>query len=407
MAWQETLQDASFRGVPFDVLSTTDNNKQAVITHSIPYVNGGSLEPTGYDPRSFSVSAIIWGEDYENRLTQLELALNQISLGQLIHRTRGVLTVAVQDYSVKHLEEEVETARIDILFIEEGFITELFSLATPQEPTEALAEAAILLFDVATEKLAQELAVVSESAIFSDKQRALRLDEMLLKSLQDLRKQVQSTVSNLEKAINAPYEFASNIANLCDGLIDLRAFDVDIIAAKWHNLRGQFKNILRLPNDGKSLNAKQQRDNRVFNQYMDSLVLRSNTLAASQLFTNDIESPTLTPLEVESISNTLRADGQQLINTIRQSNSPLSQQDLAVIEAIKKVAYQAQRTGLALLARKPPLIERKVENAISLHLLAHFWYADHTRAAELLRLNPKITHPNFIEAGEVLNGYSR
>jgi prophage DNA circulation protein len=407
MAWQETLQDASFRGVPFDVLSTTDNNKQAVITHSIPYVNGGSLEPTGYDPRSFSVSAIIWGEDYENRLTQLELALNQISLGQLIHPTRGVLTVAVQDYSVKHLEEEVETARIDILFIEEGFITELFSLATPQEPTEALAEAAILLFDVATEKLAQELAVVSESAIFSDKQRALRLDEMLLKSLQDLRKQVQSTVSNLEKAINAPYEFASNIANLCDGLIDLRAFDVDIIAAKWHNLRGQFKNILRLPNDGKSLNAKQQRDNRVFNQYMDSLVLRSNTLAASQLFTNDIESPTLTPLEVESISNTLRADGQQLINTIRQSNSPLSQQDLAVIEAIKKVAYQAQRTGLALLARKPPLIERKVENAISLHLLAHFWYADHTRAAELLRLNPKITHPNFIEAGEVLNGYSR
>ena len=407
MAWQETLQDASFRGVPFDVLSTTDNNKQAVITHSIPYVNGGSLEPTGYDPRSFSVSAIIWGEDYENRLTQLELALNQISLGRLVHPTRGVLTVAVQDYSVKHLEEEVETARIDILFIEEGFITELFSLATPQEPTEALAEAAILLFDVATEKLAQELAVVSESAIFSDKQRALRLDEMLLKSLQDLRKQVQSTVSNLEKAINAPYEFASNIANLCDGLIDLRAFDVDIIAAKWHNLRGQFKNILRLPNDGKSLNAKQQRDNRVFNQYMDSLVLRSNTLAASQLFTNDIESPTLTPLEVESISNTLRADGQQLINTIRQSNSPLSQQDLAVIEAIKKVAYQAQRTGLALLARKPPLIERKVENAISLHLLAHFWYADHTRAAELLRLNPKITHPNFIEAGEVLNGYSR
>lgn len=407
MAWQETLQDASFRGVPFDVLSTTDNNKQAVITHSIPYVNGGSLEPTGYDPRSFSVSAIIWGEDYEKRLIQLELALNQISLGQLIHPTRGVLTVAVQDYSVKHLEEEVETARIDIVFIEEGFIAELFSLSTPQEPTEALAEAAILLFDVATEKLAQELAVVSESAIFSDKQRALRLDKMLLKSLQDLRKQVQSTVSNLEKAINAPYEFASNIANLCDGLIDLRAFDVDIIAAKWHNLRGQFKNILRLPNDGKSLNAKQQRDNRVFSQYMDSLVLRSNTLAASQLFTNDIDVPTLTPLEVESISNTLRADGQQLINAIRQSNSPLSQQDLAVIEAIKKVAYQAQRTGLALLARKPPLIERKVENAISLHLLAHFWYADHTRAAELLRLNPKITHPNFIEAGEVLNGYSR
>ena len=407
MAWQETLQDASFRGVPFDVLSTTDNNKQAVITHSIPYVNGGSLEPTGYDPRSFNISAIIWGEDYENRLIQLELALNQISLGQLIHPTRGVLTVAVQDYSVKHVEEEVETARIDIVFIEEGFIAELFSLSTPQEPTEALAEAAILLFDVATEKLAQELAVVSESAIFSDKQRALRLDKMLLKSLQDLRKQVQSTVSNLEKAINAPYEFASNIANLCDGLIDLRAFDVDIIAAKWHNLRGQFKNILRLPNDGKSLNTKQQRDNRVFSQYMNSLTLRNNSLAATQLFTNDIDVPTLTPLEVESISNTLRADGQQLINAIRQSTSPLSQQDLAVIDAIKKVAYQAQRAGLALLARKPPLIERKVENAISLHLLAHFWYADHTRAAELLRLNPQIRHPNFIEVGEVLNGYSR
>lgn len=407
MAWRDTLQDASFRGVPFELLSTTDNNTQAVVAHTVPYTNGGNLEGMGFEPQSFNFSAIFYGEDYERRLANFEIALRQSGDGELIHPIRGSLTVEVKDYNVKHLEEEVETARVDIVFIEQGIITELFAVTTPEQPVAELADIGELVLMAANEQLATELAPITNSPIFASKQRALRLDKLMLKKLQDLRKLLKSTISNIEKMVNAPYEFAAQIASLCDGLIDLRAFDADIIAAKWHSLRGQFKNILRLPNDGQSLNTAQQRDSQKLQHHLDAQVLRACFNAASQLFLSDIEEPTLTPLEIEAVCNTLRADSQALIDDLRLFNTPISQQDLAVIDSLKAAAYTAQKTGLVLLARKPPLVARAVDNATSLHLLAHDWYKDHTRALELLRLNPHINQPNFISAGEVLNAYAQ
>lgn len=407
MAWRDTLQDASFRGVPFELLSTTDSNKQAVVPHTVPYTNGGHLECMGFDPQAFNFAAIFYGEDYENRLANFEIALRQSGDGELMHPIRGLLTVTVQDYTVKHVEDEVETARVDIVFIEQGIITELFAVTTPDQPVEALAEAGELVLMAATEQLAAEIVYFTQSPVFANKQRTLRLDKFMLKILQALRKLIKSVISTLEKAINAPYEFASQIASLCDGLIDLRAFDTDIMAAKWHSLRGQFKNILRLPNDGQSLNTAQQRDNQRLQHHLDSVVLRAGFVAASQLFAADIAEPTLTPLEIEEICNTLRADTQSLIVSIRQFNVTLTQADMTVIDALKTAAYAAQNAGLVMLSRKPPLITRTVESDTPLRLLAHHWYGDHTRSIELLRLNPSIYNPNFISSGEVLNAYAK
>jgi|GEM_PF-1271653 len=407
MAWRDTLQNASFRGVTFELLSISDNNQQPLVLHTVPYTNGGNIEGMGFDPQSFNFSAIFYGEDYELRLDAFEVALRQSGDGELIHPIRGSLTVKVQNYAIKHLEEEVETARVDIVFIEQGIITELFAVTTAEQSIEALAEEGERVLIAANEQLASELAPITNSPIFANKQRALRLDKLMLKSLQDLRKQLKNAISTLEKIVNTPYEFASQMAGLCDGLIDLRAFDADIMAAKWHSLRSQFKNILRLPNDGQSLNTAQQRDNQKLRHHLDSVVLRSCFIAASQLFSSDIAEPTLTPIEIEEICNTLRADVQALIDDLRLFNTPLSQADLAVIDSLKAAAYVAQKTGLLLLARNPPLIARTVKNATSLRLLAHEWYGDHARAIELLRLNPQIRQPNFIDAGEVLNGYAQ
>jgi len=406
MAWRETLQNASFRGVPFELLSTTDSNKQSVVTHSIPYTNGGNVEGTGFDPQAFNFTAIFYGEYYESRLDNFENALRQSGDGELMHPIRGLLTVTVQDYQVKHLEDEVETARVDIVFIEQDIITELFAVPFPEQSVFDFTDVAELLLAVSQEQLAAELKPITQSPVFANKQRALRLDKFMIKMLQALRELVKNSISTVEKLVNAPYEFAAQMANLCDDLIDLRAFDTDIMSAKWHSLRGQFKKILRLPNDGQSLNTTQQRDNQRLQHHLDSVVLRAGFVSASQLFAADIAEPTLTPIEIEEICNTLRADTQSLIVSIRQFNSPLTQADMAVIDALKTAAYTAQKTGLVLLARKPPLIERIVENDTSLHLLAHDWYGDHTRAIELLRLNTKIHHPNFIASGEVLNAYA-
>lgn len=77
------------------------------------------------------------------------------------------------------------------------------------------------------------------------------------------------------------------------------------MTAKWHSLRGQFKNILRLPNDGQSLNSTQQRDNQRLQHHLDSVVLRAGFIAASQLFTSDIAEPTLTPIDYVDIGKSI------------------------------------------------------------------------------------------------------
>lgn len=407
MAWRDTLQDASFRGVPFEVLSTTDSNKQAVAQHSVPYTNGADLEPMGFDARAFNISAMIYGGDYETLLGNLENALRQPGNGEFIHPTRGSLTVVVIDFTVKHAEEEVETARVDIVFMEDGILTELFAVTAPEQPANGLADMAEGLLAAANDQLAVELAPITASPIFANKQRAVRLDRLMLGRLSALRQQVQGAVSSLQKAVNAPYAFASQLAGLCNNLIDLRGFDTDIMSAQWHSLRAQFKSILRLPNDGQSLNTTQQRDNQVLQHHLDVAALVGGLSAASQLFIADIDEPTLTPIDVEQICNTLRADTQQLITTYRQFNHPLTQADMAVVEALKAAAYQAQLAGLALIARKPPLIQRTVESDAPLRLIAHLWYGDHSRAEELLQLNPHINHPTFVSAGEVLNAYTQ
>ena len=41
------IQQASYRGVRFDVVSVDDNLERATITHAYPFVNGGDSEDLG------------------------------------------------------------------------------------------------------------------------------------------------------------------------------------------------------------------------------------------------------------------------------------------------------------------------------------------------------------------------
>lgn len=60
----------------------------------------------------------------------------------------------------------------------------------------------------------------------------------------------------------------------------------------------------------------------------------------------------------------------------------------------------------AVIESKPQLIRRTVAATGNLHLVAHLWYGDYTRADELQRLNPQVRDPNGLVAGDVLNAYA-
>lgn len=76
-----------------------------------------------------------------------------------------------------------------------------------------------------------------------------------------------------------------------------------------------------------------------------------------------------------------------------------------LINRIRNVAHQFTVLVLAVINKKPPLTVRMVMDSGTIHKVAHYFYGDYERADELLRLNPHIRQPNFIERGTLLNCY--
>ena len=57
MAWETDLQDASFRGVAFDIITTRDSVQRDIAQHEYPYRNGANIDDLGGKPRSLQCQA--------------------------------------------------------------------------------------------------------------------------------------------------------------------------------------------------------------------------------------------------------------------------------------------------------------------------------------------------------------
>ncbi|WP_368919961.1 DNA circularization N-terminal domain-containing protein, partial [Providencia vermicola] len=85
MSWQTDLQNASFRGVTFDVYNTKDSISREVATHEYPFIDGGDVMDLGRKPRNFRISAVFWGDNYKRDMDNLIAVLDEPGKGELIH----------------------------------------------------------------------------------------------------------------------------------------------------------------------------------------------------------------------------------------------------------------------------------------------------------------------------------
>lgn len=127
--------------------------------------------------------------------------------------------------------------------------------------------------------------------------------------------------------------------------------------------------------------------------------------AAVIVLTQEAATPTLTPAQIEQITATARTQIQARINDFRSVYGLEVSRTLT--EPLKDIALALQDAAAAVIELSPPLIARTVDASANLHLLAFRWYGDYSRADELLRLNPTVSMPNFINRGAVLNAFAR
>lgn len=131
----------------------------------------------------------------------------------------------------------------------------------------------------------------------------------------------------------------------------------------------------------------------------------SQASAVVALLDDERKAPTLTPEQLEAVVSSARGLNQAAIELHRRLFGV--EDALRVIEPLRAIAGIVQAAARQVLQLRPPLVMRTVPSESNLRLLAHHWYGDHSRALELLRLNPALRSPQTIAAGEVLRAYSR
>lgn len=453
MAWADTLLDASFRGVKFDILKTEDSAERAVSENAYPYVDGADIEDLGRGPRRISVEAIFFGDDYESELQAFLAVLDQPGAGEFVHPVFGSIKNAQATRStVRHEADNVDQASVSIEFVESTPSNPFFDRALPTQKAAAVAQHG------ATAKAA----AISGIGSVVDRLRAANplaaLDKLrtaMTGPLLSMTAAVHGVITSGLDVLAYPRAWGNDISALVNGILDVREF-VNGLDPQWDTIKSNLtlydifgapvsstpqQTSIYSPSTASAAsgssgvlsdwayvnNALSTFDAYAAKPAVAPAQIAANTLpteaqavaasaltvkviiavgvaeAAGRVMTAEADIPTLSPVEIEAVANTARARIEAAIVDCR-AVYPL-EISRTMTEPLKGLALAVQDAARAIIEARPPLIERTMEAPGNLRLIAHRLYGDHTRAPELFRLN-HLRIPNFIQAGDKLNAYA-
>jgi hypothetical protein len=95
VSWQDSLRQAQFRGIRFEVQQHAAELGRKGQLHEYPLRDQPYFEDLGRTPRKHQVQAFLVGPDYQIQRDRLRDALDQLGPGTLVHPWLGNLTVVV------------------------------------------------------------------------------------------------------------------------------------------------------------------------------------------------------------------------------------------------------------------------------------------------------------------------
>ncbi|MDG6318892.1 hypothetical protein [Glaesserella parasuis] len=148
-------------------------------------------------------------------------------------------------------------------------------------------------------------------------------------------------------------------------------------------------------------------------------LISCNVLAKTAANIIETYAENLTPTEIEYITQQTRLLMLKTLNFVRElqhlkrtaenaaePNNGLYTASYVLAEGLRNMASELMQIAVTTINQKPPLIVKEVAFNGTLQQVTHDFYRDYRRSSELLRLNPQIRQPNWIEAGTLLNCYS-
>lgn len=121
MAWRDEYRPGSFRGVPFNLRTSSRTGGRRTILDEYPLRDDPSTQDMGRSARKFTLTMVVTGADYMARRDKLIEALETKGSGTLVHPYYGEMQVAVLgDYSCEESTAEGGRATISQTFVESG-----------------------------------------------------------------------------------------------------------------------------------------------------------------------------------------------------------------------------------------------------------------------------------------------
>ena len=403
-AWTNNLQPASFRGIGFEVLSTSDSNGKEVVEHKRAFENGGDLEDMGTQGRQVNISAIFYGQHFDKQLQDLIEALEMPGEGVLVHPILGRMpTMIATSWSIRAEAEQVNYVALDLTFRESSSSTPLIfafedELVEQAEELEgitdgyslSLTDAFALWLDI---KLNSNLAIIA--ALFGVGVAIWQAFKWQ-KQHKYNHKQYRVVASDIVSDINIGLKAELDTGNQ-GGLSAKQRFD---------NMLSTAKQLQQIPDNlvnGKGETPKSgHRLQRITAEQMYPSKLLVNLAvasAATQLTAHLIEhDDDLNAVELAHINNQVRLLIADTLHKLRGvTEQSMYTQNSQLAENLRQMAHVFIALVAAAINQKPPLIVRKAEFDGTVHQFAHEFYADIARAPELIKLNPHMTHPSFIK----------
>ncbi len=444
--WQVTLLDASFKGVKFDVMDVSDEASRDVQAHYYPYIDGADQEDLGRQARQIAMTAVFWGDFYEVELSRFLEVLNDRGAGELVHPVFGVFPkMQLTHHKVQHKADDVDYCTVSLQFVEHQDSNPFFALEGALQALEALGvdarnivDQVAVLFHAAMSFYRQGTAVIervegirhlfttylmkvkrffatnkstgSYVNVFSQGQpeqmnRSVMVDSGLntdFLSRADVIEQPRAFVADLKSVIDEAISTSEMVSAYAQG--DFNTADDRVIFSSWLSVMQATEQAERLLQEEQKLSRVMPKDILLLESVVSTLIVKAVVDYAIALLEVAQEQKLLSPQQIEKIVN----DARNSINTcmVRLRRTFEIDESRPITERLKTIAYKLQETALKILEVRPPLVAHEVTMDENLHLLAHRLYADSTRADEILRLNPSIQHPNFIQTGEILYVYA-
>ncbi len=414
--WSETLQQAKFKGIEFDVEAVGDSVQRAVVSNEYPYRDGAELEDLGLGAQRIRFGALVWGGNYEARLAALLAALRSADAGELVHPVFGVVPRAIcTSWAIEHDADFRDGCKLTLEFSESRTADRIFETPSPVLAGEAVSAQANAARAAADEGLVARVQKVMKGPV------PLQLN---------LRAQMQAALAKLQALVDTT-ALKQRLSQL-DPLFNPQAYVADARRVLDRALQGLpfgGRNILfggnatsgtagasGLADFDRAAAALSPAKISLLAPNGDALMVQAHARtyagcclaeAAIIVLTGELDEQLLDAADIERLAGATRAALQAALDDLRAAAGPESAGSAAAASAgLRAVAYQVQQAARAVIELRPPVQLRAAPLTGPLRLVAHGLYGDHTRAAELLRLNAW-GRRLVVQRGEKVKAYAR